>query len=208
MKKSILLYLVFLPGFVFAQFPAPDSFQISVRYITMDESGWCDAQWVQGPAYCNWFFWKTPDTANFPGSLTGYRIYNDGQIFLSATSNEVWLVAALMGSFYVTAIYESPAGESDFSNVVEIGDLPMPTGEAQKNNNIEIGFDLSQQVLIIQGAEYARGLRVFDMQGRLVFFTDAVPAVQRLDGLRSGVYWVLVQGRFGGVTSKVFCLVK
>lgn len=163
MKKSILLCLVFLPEFLFAQFPAPDSFQISVHYIIEDQSDWCDAQWVQGPAYCNWLFWKTPDTANFPGTLTGYRIYNDGQIFLSATSNEVWLVAALMGSFYVTAIYESPAGESDSSNVVEIGDLPQAIVEAQGNNNIEIGFDLSQQVLIIRGAEYARVLRVYDI---------------------------------------------
>jgi len=28
--------------------------------------------------------------------------------------------------------------------------------------------------------------------------------VQRLDGLRAGVYWVVVEDRYGGVSSKVF----
>lgn len=95
-----------------------------------------------------------------------------------------------MASFYVTAIYENPAGESEASNVVVIGDLPMGAEEAEGEHKIWIGFDLSNQVLMIRGAAYARSLRVFDMQGRLV-------------GLGAGVYGVVVWDRYGGIRSKM-----
>ncbi len=207
MKKAILLYLIILPALVFAQFPAPDSFQVSVHYITMDQSDWCAGQLVQGPAYCNLFSWQAPDTANTPATLTEYRIYKDNEIFLSTSDTDADTAGMYLGSsFYVTAIYEDPAGESEPSNVVVIGDLPMATGAVQGSHQIEIGFDLSRQVLIIQGAEYARALRVYDMQGGLVFSTDAVPAVLRVEGLRTGIYGVIVQDRQGRIWNKLALL--
>ena len=118
--KNLLFFFLF-PCFAApaaAQFPAPDSFQLFVHYITMDQSDWCDGQVVQGPAYCNLFNWQTPDTANTPATLTGYRIYKDDLLFLSLppTQIQVDTVGAFWGSFYVTAVYENPAGASDPSN--------------------------------------------------------------------------------------------
>ena len=187
MKKAALLYLIFLPLLAFAQFPAPDSFQITVHYITIDQSDWCDGQWVQGPAYCNLFSWEAPDTANTPATLTGYRIYKDSEFFLATANTEADTAGGYMHvNFYVTAVYENPAGESAPSNSVYIGDLPIGTSETFQQEPIGIGFDPVQQTLIIRRPENARVLRVYNMQGGLVLFTDVVSEYRRVEGLAAG----------------------
>jgi hypothetical protein len=209
MKKQILLSLFFLPALAFAQFPAPDSFRVDVQYIVMDSWDLCNGQYLAGPAYCNHFLWQAPDTANTPATLAGYRLYKDDEFFLATANTAADTAGGYMHvTFYVTAVYENPAGESAPSNSVYIGDLPVGTDEPSENHQVRIGVDLSQQVLIIRGTEYTRALWVYDMYGRAVLFTDAVRAVQRLDGLGTGVYWVVVQDRYGRVSTKVFCLAK
>ena len=204
MKKTILLYLLFLPALAFAQFPTPDSFQIVVNYILMGNWDFCDGKVLEGPAYCNYFHWQAPDTANTPATLTGYRIYKDDEFFLSTANTSADSAGMyLHASFYVTAVYENPAGESGPSNVVVIDDLPMGVNDIFQEGQLGIRFDPVQRMLIIRGAEYARALWVYNMQGRLAFETDVVSEFQRVDGLAAGVYMVVVQDKYGGVSSKI-----
>lgn len=198
--------MLVIPALAFAQFPAPDSFQLFVHYITIDQSDWCDGQIVQGPAYCNLFSWQTPDTANTPATLTGYKIYKDDILFLSSVQTQVDTAGAFWGSFYVTAVYENPGGESDSSNVVVISELPIATEEIEKDNRISIGFDLSRQVLVIEGALFANALWVYNTLGMQVLSTKVVSNYQSLEGLAPGVYLVVVEDKFGGIYSKLIVM--
>lgn len=202
MKQAIQFCIIFLPVLVMAQFPVPTSFQVNVNYIHLGESDWCDGQVVQGPTYCNLFSWETPDTANTPATLTGYRIYKNSEFFLATSNTNADTSGGYMHTtFYVTAVYENPAGESEPSNSVYIGDLPVGTDEALYQEPIGIWFDPVQQALRVRGAERVRTLWVYDMQGKLVFSTDAVSRVLRVEDLPAGVYMVIVQDKYGNVSS-------
>ena len=203
MKKGVLFFLILFPALAWAQFPAPTSFQITVNYIMLGESDWCDNHLVQGPDYCNIFSWEAPDTTNTPATLTGYRIYKDSVFFLATSNTGADTTGGYMASFYVTAVYVDPVGESEPSNVVVIGDLPMAAGEIEENNRIDIGFDLSQQVLIIAGAINARALWVYDMRGAQVLNTKVISTYQSLEGLSPGRYAVVVQDKYGGMHCKL-----
>ncbi|MDO8969852.1 MAG: hypothetical protein Q7U74_04130, partial [Saprospiraceae bacterium] len=193
MKKIVFLCSFFLFSVqASAQFPVPESFAITVKYILEDQWEWCDEHIIQGPTYCNLFSWEALDTANTPATLTGYRIYKDSVFFLSTGQTMADTAGVFMASFYVTATYADPPGESEPSNIVTISDLPFATGEAENSRLIGIGFDLSNQTLFIRGAEYAQHLRVYDMRGMQVVFTAPVAASQRLEGLSAGLYVVVV----------------
>ena len=206
MMKAIVLCIFLFPARAFAQFPAPVSFQIGVNYVLEGLWDLCDGQVLEGPAYCNYFYWQAPNTANTPATLTGYRIYKDDEFFLPTTNTSADTAGAYIGSFCVTALYENPAGESDSSNVVVISDLPMATEEIDVDKRIHIRFNQSQQALIIQGAQYARALWVYNMQGAQVLFTDAVSTYLRLEGLAPGIYLVVVQDKYSGVSSTIVAL--
>jgi hypothetical protein len=199
MKQAIQFCIIFLPVLVMAQFPVPTSFQVNVNYIHLGESDWCDGQLVQGPTYCNLFSWETPDTANTPVTLAGYRIYKNSEFFLATSNTNADTSGGYMHTtLYVTAVYENPAGESEPSNSVYIGDLPVGTDEALYQEPIGIWFDPVQQALRVRGAERVRTLRVYDMQGKLVF-SSAVSANQRLEGLPGGIYSIVIQDKLGGM---------
>lgn len=207
MKKAVLLYLILFPVVAFAQFPAPDSFKIDINYILMGNWDLCDGKVLEGPAYCNYFHWQAPDTANTPATLAGYRIYKDDEFFLSTANTSVDSAGMyLHASFYVTAVYENPAGESGPSNVVVIEDLPMGVNAIFQEGQIEVRFDPVRQMLVIRGAEYVGALWVYNMQGGLVLFTDVVSAYQRLEGLTAGAYMVVVQDKYGGIISKIVAM--
>lgn len=206
MKKSAWICLIFLPALTIAQFPAPQDFQITVNYIHLGASDWCDGQWVQGPTYCYLFSWEAPDTTNTPASLTGYRIYKDSVLFLSTTLTQADSTGGYIASFYVTAIYADPSGESEPSNTVVIPDLPVPTEEAVNTLPIEIRFDQARRVLFINGAIDAFGLQVYDMQGKQVFNLNAAPAYLDFGALAPGIYWVVVRGKEGFFVSKKIVL--
>lgn len=203
MKNGVLFYLIALPMLAFAQFPEPVLFQVTVNYIHLGESDWCDNQLVQGPSYCNFFSWETPDTTNTPATLTGYRIYKDSVYFLATNNTGADTAGGYLAAFYVTAIYENPAGESDPSNVVVINNLPVSTHEAVDAPQIVIDFDLANQTLIIRGAEHARSLRVYDMRGVLVWNTEVVSEKLRLEGLEAGVFGVVLLDKYGNKMSKL-----
>jgi len=207
MKKAVILYLILFPVMIFAQFPVPDSFKIDVNYILMGNWDLCDGKVLEGPAYCNYFHWQAPDTANTPATLTGYRIYKDDEFFLSTANTSVDSAGMyLHASFYVTAVYENPAGESEPSNVAVIEYLPMGVNDIFKEGRIGIRFDPGQQMLAIRGAEYVRALWVYNMQGGLVLFTDVVSEYQRLEGLTAGAYMVAVRDNYGIISSKMIVM--
>lgn len=202
-KMKVFGVLAFLPLIVSAQFPSPNFFQIGIGYIRMDEVGWCSGQLVYGPNYCNQYSWQTPDTSTTSAILTEYRVYKDDQLFLLTTANGGDTLGTFLGSFYVTALYENPSGESEASNVVVVDDLPIATGEVQDKGKIKIGFNLSQHCLTVDGAMNARTLGIYNLQGSQVFFTDAVPEKLELEGFAAGAYFVVVQERKGKKYSKM-----
>lgn len=161
---------------------------------------------VQGPNYCYFCNWEAPDTAHTPATLTGYRMYRDSVLFLSTTHTGVDTAGGYLAGFYVTAVYADPAGESEPSNVVVIGDLPIATGEAAAAPDIGIGFDLARRVLIIAGAEYARTLRVYNLQGVQVLSTKVVSMYPSVEGWTPGMYVVMVQDKRGSIWSKMVVL--
>jgi len=203
MKNGVLLYLIVLPVLALAQFPAPLSFQVTVNYIHLGESDWCDNQLVQGPSYCNGFSWEAPDTTNTPATLTGYRIYKDSVFFLATGNTSADTAGGYLAGFYVTATYEDPAGESGPSNVVVINNLPIATHGVPGAPQIGIGFDLANQTLMIRGAEHARCLRVYDMRGVPVWGTEVVLEKLSLEGLGAGVYGVVVLDKYGNRKSRL-----
>lgn len=193
MKKSVFLFIFLIPTLVCAQFPAPQYFQITVNYIHLGESDWCDNHLIQGPGYCYFFSWQTPDTAGTTATLTGYRVYKNGLSFIQTSETGLDTAGTYIGSFYVTAVYENPAGESDSSNVMEIIELPIATQEIQYENAVRIGYVPMQRLLVVEGASPACDLQVFDMLGRQVLYQKPISGVQFLDELRIGVYWILVR---------------
>ena len=202
MKNWILVYLAFLPMQAFAQFPAPDSFQITVNYIYLGESDWCDGHLVQGPGYCNLFSWVAPDEGSMAATLAGYRIYKNNTLFLSTSNTLADSSGAYLASFYVTAIYENPAGESSPSNEVVITTLPIATEEVMDAPSSKIRYDHSRQCLIIPDAPNMRDLRIYTMQGVLVRYTDDVEMYSSLNGLAPGGYMVVVRDRKGAMWSR------
>lgn len=195
MKKHTFLCLFFLPLAAFAQFPAPANFGISVNYILTDQWSFCENEIVFGPNYCIIFSWNTPDTSAISAVLAGYRIYKEDTIFHTLSDTILQVTGPQLGKFYVTALYENPPGESDSSNILIIDDLPIATKETQTEGKIEIGFDISQQQLIVKGYANAKNLSVFNLQGVRVLYTEKVPERLSLEGLPPGAYLAVVLDR-------------
>lgn len=196
-----LSFLMLLPLAAVAQFPAPSNFGISINYILTDQWDYCENEIVFGPTYCIIFSWNTPDTSGVSAILAGYRLYKEDTIFHTLSDTILEVTGPQIGKFYVTALYENPPGESDSSNIVIIDDLPIATKETQTEGKIEIGFDISQQQLIVKGYANAKTLSVFNLQGVRVLHTEKVPERLNLEGLPSGAYLAVVLDRHGAAWS-------
>lgn len=94
----------------------------------------------------------------------------------------------MWGSFYVTAIYVNPGGESDPSNVAVIADLPFATGETGNQVRCGISFDAQAQEINVRDTDQARELWVFNLLGELVLHTCSTSGTYSTAAWEPGMY--------------------
>lgn len=184
------LYLILFAGLcsgIYAQFPAPTSFQFSYDYILLGESGMCDDVQITGPAYCSRFNWSAPDTSQTDATLEYYWIYLDDFQFQSVTDTFYTRTGGYIGKFYVTAVYSNPEGESDSSNNVYNYDLPIAVKEIQTGGNYGVMYDRVNNQLVIKDSENIKSVRIFDILGHEIYNSTAVPPAIEIGDIGSGL---------------------
>jgi hypothetical protein len=116
-----------------AQFPAPHNFSMGFHYIYIGDIGYCNGQFMSGPAYCWELQWDTPDLSLTEAQLEGYNVYYyctenyiegmeipSSEVDLLGHTTDIYLQGELgigRGIVWVTAVYSNPEGESEPSNI-------------------------------------------------------------------------------------------
>jgi len=83
--------------------------------------------------------WNIPNTQNY-GTITGYKVFRDGVSHVQLMSPQITeytfagLTNGVTYTFYITAIYTNPTGESDPSNAVSA------TPNVQSDNDIIVSY--------------------------------------------------------------------
>ena len=197
MKTHVLvLILTSLSLNVFAQFPAPTNLSVVVDYVELGgESVYCGGTHLNGPAYCTRIWWSAPDTSSTEATLMQYNIYIDGNLRLSVGKNFLSdnICDALTGTFYMTAIYANPAGESVASNEVVVSD-DLPIGLIEKTTDTEftVLFDeLTQKVKIEHCIYDIAAISLYNLSGQQVA-TSTHKDYLILANLSSGIYIVKI----------------
>lgn len=197
MKTHVLvLILTSLSLNVFAQFPAPTNLSVVVDYVELGgESVYCGGSTLSGPAYCTSMWWLVPDTSSTAAILVGYNVYknDDFLCFFDKNVSGEHYRQALTGTFYITAIYANPAGESAPSNVVVVSD-DLPIGLIEKTTDTEftVLFDeLTQKVKIEHCIYDIAAISLYNLSGQQVA-TSTHKDYLVLPNLSSGIYIVKI----------------
>ena len=195
MKTIIGILLVISSISTFAQFPEPSNFDFSYEYIMIDESGYCDGQWVSGPTYCSHFNWTTPDTSSTTSNLDYYNLYYnaflpDTTLYLYATLTDTFynVEDGFIGEMWVTAVYSNPDGESLPSNIEFNPALPISVGENITSSEILIFFDKNRQEINIKNGADISIIKLYDNQGKLIKSQKSINDKMNIENLQTGLY--------------------
>ena len=139
----------------------------------MDDWGICNGKGVFGPTYCSYFEWGTPDTTTTTAHLIKYKIYHKSiydevSVIDSTTSNYYTAEIGIIGSVWVTAVYNNPNGESLASNVINNSSLPVQVKEVNETKKIKIHVDSQNKILINDTESQIQSIKVFNSQGKQV----------------------------------------
>lgn len=176
MKTKLVLAFFMVPFMSWAQFPAPSNLEFDYQYIMIDQAGYCNGQWIGGPAYCSHFNWSPPDTSATLSTLDHYNLYYnefwnmDTVLVLYATVQDTFYTVedGFIGEMWVTAEYSNPPGESEPSNIVFNGDLPIHVVNIEPADNSLIQFDRNLATIRIIHPETIGKINLYDSQGRLI----------------------------------------
>jgi hypothetical protein len=175
MKTTILSFTLSISLLTcFAQFPSPTNFEFSYDYIMIDESGYCNGQYVGGPTYCSYFSWFVPDTNSNTAHLEYYKIYyydyNSQQtsVLASITDTTFEYEIGILGEVWVTAYYSNPEGESDSSNIVINNDLPLSDSENPYLVLKPIIYDRVSGRILYKNIEKFEVIHIYNSMGELI----------------------------------------
>lgn len=162
----------------------------------MDNCDFClSSKTLCGPNYCSTYSWQAPSETT-TATLDHYVIYgkdNLNNITFSQTvtgATSFWSNSGIVGSFYVTAVYTNPSGESLPSNV-EIGWPGYPTENkvvlSEKENII---YDNSEQTLTIKTKKTIVKMNLINSNGRMIKCIQNPMNTTNISELPKGFYIV------------------
>lgn len=195
---QIALFFLFFPALTFGQFPPPENLAVAFDYIYIGSTGFCEGEPLEGPAYCFYFSWDSPDTAGIGATLSHYQLYylqngaTDTILVDTLQGNAYELTAIFLGQLWMTAVYSNPDGESLASNLVEIDDLPIGAVEDEAVKRISIVYERQTQNLRLENCQAGAQLQVFDLRGRQWLSKFVSGEAVSLSSLPSGIYIVQV----------------
>jgi len=228
MKKIKLLVVLcfFISITSQAQFPAPRSFWMSYRYITINDDNYCCGKWLSAPAHCEPVFgWELPELSGTDMQLAGYNVYfyytkryYEG---MEIPFSEAKIIAYITdpynpylhtrcgditdtGIAWVTAVYSNPEGESEPSNIVFSPNAGIPIAIRKvEQQPFSLTCNKQKNGIEIHGLENITSLRIFRLDG-----TEIAPGsasdfrfIDTKD-LAKGVYVVRITTGEGGVISE------
>ena len=171
-RNSTILFLLFSLS-TFAQFPAPTNFTLQGKYVVMGNCEFClSLNDVCGPSSCSTYSWQAP-TGTTTATLDHYVIYGkDGSNKITfsqaVTSTSYWSQTGPVGSFYVTAVYTNPTGESLPSNIAE-GWSSTPTENKlilSAKQNVTLNYN--EQTLTINTDRTLIKMNLINSNGRVI----------------------------------------
>ncbi|MFH1118683.1 MAG: T9SS type A sorting domain-containing protein [Bacteroidota bacterium] len=202
MKTKLVFAFLFVSMTSMAQFPPPTNLIFEYQYIMIDETGYCDGQWISGPAYCSHFNWSPPDTSSTEATLDHYSLYYnqywypDTTLILYSTVQDTFFTVedGFIGEMWVTAVYTNPQGESEPSNVIINPDLPISVERAIVADKRLIRYDSKQQLIKIIHSKEITSINLFDCRGILVHSYQPSVETISLNHLEHGLYIIKLQG--------------
>ncbi|HPT01180.1 MAG TPA: T9SS type A sorting domain-containing protein [Bacteroidales bacterium] len=214
MKNRMFILMLLSSLTAYAQFPAPTDFSFGYSYIMIDQGGYCEGNWVSGPAYCSDFSWTAPDTTSTEAHLEYYNLYyyqyypsgmSDSTIILTSLSSTfVELQVGILGAIWVTAVYSGPDGESEPSNVIINESLPISVEENPKADDMIVFYDKVNHELIIRGKSDISGISLVDARGRKIMTHALQKDRINLEGIPGGVYIVeMILGNHEVIRKKI-----
>jgi len=215
MKTKLLLLLLpclFAGAVCKAQFPAPHSFTLSVRYISMDESGVCDGHLVDA-TNCADFWWEAPDLSETGAQLMGYNIYyyageyHEGMEMpfgaeIIAQTTETYLQMIMYhdaGLIWVTAVYSNPEGESKSSNIEVHYGLALAI-KGINTQDVSVIYNKQKDGIEIKGVESITSFSIFRLNGSEI----PIPVISDFIDTKSmekGIYIIKITTKNGEIIS-------
>jgi hypothetical protein len=195
------------------QFPSPQNFQWSLKYIMLDDGGFCAGEPVNGPYNCITFGWEEPNLSETESQLVGYRIYyypsmeelteipfSEGQIIVQTVSNGLEMGAAFVGYTWVTALYSEPDGESEPSNVeIDLDGPPLVINKNEMKTH-SIVYNDQMKTIEIVGIENITSIDIFGIDGR--FITASQLNNIDVKYLTNGIYIIKITTETGKIISE------
>ena len=195
--KKLMLFVVvlFITQFSIAQeFPAPTNFEIDSRYIGLDGVGSnCDGLQIFGPEHVTHFSWDEPDLSSTTATLEYYTIYSGG-VPVATTQNTTHCVdfGFAETELYVKATYSNPDGESEASNIVEAGGLPIGIKNVL-DLPVELVYSKELGILSVKNnTSPIKDILLYDMQGRKVVDNQGLVDYISTDQLIPAIYLVSI----------------
>jgi hypothetical protein len=199
MKTRSLLSLFFVMALCAAkaQFPAPANFDFTYDYIHIDDAGYCNGNYLIGPAYCTSFSWDAPDPASTTSTLSYYKVHYrydnsfGGPAFDTiyvTTNNYLTINIGVIGWVWATAVYTNPDGESDSSNVQYNSTLPIGVPENEPAQPMIFTVDGSVHTVLIRHPEAVLQIRVLNAYGTCAEEIKPVTVKNYLENLKNGIY--------------------
>jgi hypothetical protein len=194
------------------QFPSPQNFQWSYKYISWDDWGFCAGEPVTGPSHCTTFGWKEPNLSETESQLIGYRIYNyhsmeelteipfnEGQTIAETASIGFETGGAFVGYTWVTALYSEPDGESEPSNVEINFDGPALVINKNEMKTHSIVYNNQMKTIEIIGIENITSIDIFGIDGRFITASELNNIDVRY--LTNGIYIIKITTDTGKIIS-------
>lgn len=183
MKNTLYLILFGLLTSLYAQFPAPSKLVDSLKYAHAGETLYCNGQSYSGGTNCHRLVWSAPDTTGNTAKLKGYKIYKNAAFYQDASETSLEIMGSLFGEICVTAVYETPNGESDCSNTIQI------------QNALHLNPKESRQ-FVSQGGMVFDSPEIYDLSGRKFIASE----------MKAGTYFIRMNTNHGLIQQKIVIL--
>jgi hypothetical protein len=166
-------------------------------YTELGQSSECDGEPVTGPHHCSFFEWRMPDTSSTEATLDHFEIYNkdgeDSTLIASVNDTTFIIGEGYANDLYVVAVYSSPEGYSNSSNVVTSEGIPLEIRDIDINLKPLVYYNSLEQSLLINSSEEVASVSIYDIKGRLVIEQIHPSSILSLESFTNGVYIVILR---------------
>lgn len=183
MKHAFALTLFALFSSLYAQFPAPSKLVDSLKYAHTGETLYCNGQSYSGGTNCHRLVWSAPDTIGITAKLKSYKVYHNDAFYQNASEPKFEILGSLSGALCITAVYETPNGESDCSNSI------------QMQNALQLNPRETRQI-VSQGGMVFDSPDIFDMNGKKFSGSE----------MKAGTYFIRMNTNQGLIQQRILIL--